>query len=242
VRYTAATLTAVDERPTIRVGRSDASYVQDKPFAWRARRWYTRTFRTWRPLAISTRQMLALQAAHARDPITYVLTLALVLRAVFPRRWWHRLTGDPVRLILRLGQQAPELQGRVLRHLVSVPGSTRDATKEPVDPLEAFRRDQRRAVYGEAEAAGGPTITLAAAAMTVRAEYGDAWYWNPERWPTSDGYVPFAVCLLEYAGLQAMDARRRLEVADGFALAHAKDPRRARMQLQKVAYPAEAVH
>lgn len=182
--------------------------------------------------------MLALQAAHTHGAVFYVVTLASILRAVFPRRWWYRLTGDPVVMILALGQRAPELQALVLRRLVTAVGETRSRAVEE-DPVEIVRRAQRALVYGEEHAK--PGISLAVAALTVRAAYGDAWYWNPQRWPTADGYAPFAVCLLEYAGLQALDARRRLEVADGYAIAHAKDPRRVREKLEKMAYPSDMV-
>ena len=184
--------------------------------------------------------MLALQAAHSRSAVEYVVELAVILRQCFPRRWWHRVTGDPVALILALGASAPDLQAKVLARLVRVPGSDADESKRAEDPIEAIRMAQRRAVYGE-QGAKGPQTSLALAALTVRSAYGDAWYWNPARWGTADGYAPFAVCLLEYAGLQALEARRRLEVADGFALAHAKDPRRVRQQLEKIAYPSDSM-
>lgn len=203
---------------------------------WRVRRWWVRHFREWTPKPISVPQMLALQAAHRASALHYVVTLAGVLRAVLPRRWWYRVTGDPVALILALGRVVPSLQEKVLASLVMMPGAKESAVLAD-DPVEAIRRAQRVAVYGAADQQ--PRGSLAAAALVVRAAYGDAWYWNPERWPTADGYVPFAVCLTEYAGLQALDARRRLEVADGYALANTKDPRRARQQLEQIAYPSD---
>jgi hypothetical protein len=150
--------------------------------------------------------MLALQAAQ-RDPVQYLLTLLPILRAVLPRRWWYRLVGDPVRMILRLPEP---LIRKVLQALVTVP------------------------VHGDTPDGG---VSLAVAALSVRAAYGDAWYFNPQRWPTSDGYVPFAVALIEFAGIQALDVRRRLEVADGYALAHAKPHEKERMH--RLAYPQE---
>jgi hypothetical protein len=235
VKYTAHALTAASRPVVLTIGRAS-----DRRGLRALSRWWVRRFRTWTARPISTAQMLALQAANADGVVPYVIELALVLRSVFPRRWWHRLTGDPVARILRLGQQSPELQGRVLRRLVTVPGADRDESKDTTDLYAELRAAQRRAVYGE-QGARGPSLSLASAAMTVRAAYGDAWYWNPARWQTADGYAPFAVCLLEYAGLQALDARRRLEVADGFAIAHAKDPKRVRSQLEKVAYPSDLV-
>jgi hypothetical protein len=65
------------------------------------------------------------------------------------------------------------------------------------------------------------------------------WYYAPGEWPTTDGYAPFGVVWVEFMGLQALHARRTLEVADGYTVAQAKDGRRARRELQSAAYPAE---
>jgi hypothetical protein len=175
--------------------------------------------------------MLTLQASGG-DLVAYFVALVPVLRAVLPYRWWYRFVGDPVRLILSL---PPELTRKVLQALVTVPGGIRDISQDP-DGIEALRQMQRRAVYGDREPGG---VSLAVAALSVREKFGDAWYYNPDRWPTSDGYVPFAVALAEHAGAQALDVRRSLEVADGYGLAHAKNPRQARQQMQQLAYPSE---
>jgi hypothetical protein len=44
---------------------------------------------------------------------------------------------------------------------------------------------------------------------------------------------------VEFVGLQALEARQQLNVAQGFALAHAKDARRAMKAVQDAAYPKE---
>lgn len=173
--------------------------------------------------------MMTLQAA-GRDPVQYVLALVPVLRDVLPMRWWYRLAGDPVRLLLAL---PPTLLQKVLQALVTVPGTDRDVSAEE-DPVKALQRAQREAVYGAKADAG---VSLAVAALSVRAAYGDAWYYNPQRWPTSDGCAPFAVALVEHAGVQALEVRRRLEVADGYTLAHGKPAQRK--QMEKLAYPQE---
>jgi hypothetical protein len=49
--------------------------------------------------------------------------------------------------------------------------------------------------------------------------------------------LPFAVALVEHAGVQALEVRRRLEVADGYTLAHGKPAQRK--QMEKLAYPQE---
>lgn len=229
MRYTAAALNAATRPVTITIGRAS-----DRRGWRRVSRWWVTHCRTWQAKPLSVPQMLTLQAV-ARDPVQYALTLASLLRAVFPLRWWYRVVGDPVWLLLRLPKDLVPL---VLKALVTVPDTDRDVSRETEDPVEAIRRAQRMAVHGEAamKAAGA---TLAIAALSVRAAYGESWYWNPDRWPTADGYVPFAVALVEYAGVQTLDVRQRLAVADGFSLSHAKDPQRVRKQLETMAYPQE---
>lgn len=235
MRYTAAALSAAARPVVLSIGR-----VSDRRGLRWLSRWWFRRFRTWTANPLSVPQMLALQAAHQRGPIAYVVQLAQLLRAVLPRRWWHVVTGDPVHLILSLGALDPALQATVLSQLVSAPGSLVDESRAEESPIEAIRRSQRRAVYGEA-GERGPRLSLAIAALTVRAAYGDTWYYAPDRWPTADGYAPFAVALVEHAGLQSLAARRQLEVADGFAIANTKDPRRIRSQLEQLAYPSDMV-
>lgn len=224
MHYSASTLTAAERPVVIAIGRARAS--------WLGRRW-TRVARTWTARPISTPQMLRLEAAR-QDPVASLLALAEVLGALFPVRWWHRLTGRPVALLLRLPD---DVRTRVLAALFSVPGLGR-MEDGPLDPVEELRRTQRAQVYG-AGAALGPHPTLATAALTVRAAYGDGWYYNPGRWRTADGYAPFAVTWLEYVGLQALEARQRMVVADGYTLAMAKDGQRARRELLRLAYPTD---
>lgn len=223
MRYTAAALAAATRPVVLTIGRAS-----DRRGLRRLSHWWITRCRTWQAKPLSVPQMLALQAA-GKDPVGYFLALVPVLREVLPWRWWYRVVGDPVRLILRL---PADLLPLVLKALVTVPGTDRDVSKE--SEIELIRRAQRRAVHGEHEGHG---VSLAAAALSVRAAYGDAWYWNPKRWATSDGYVPFAVALVEYAGVQALEVRRRLEVADGWTIAHGKPAQRK--QMERLAYPQE---
>lgn len=229
MRYSADSLTKATRPVVLTIGR-----VSDRR-GWRVvSRWWVARFRTWTAKPLSTPQMLALQATR-KDPALYFLTLAQVLRAVLPRRAWYRVTGDPVTMILQLPR---DLMERVLKALVTVPDTDRDVSAEIEDPIEIYRRAQRLAVYGE-KGARGPQTSLAVAALSVRATYGDAWYYNPPRWPTSDGYAPFALTLVEQVGVQTLEVRRRLEVADGTALLHAKDADRRRRKMMALAYPEE---
>lgn len=226
MRYTAASLAAATRPVVLTIGR-----VSDRRVLQLLSRWWIRTARTWSARPLSVPQMLALQA-HRANYDAYRDTLSEVLRAVFPRRWWYRLVGDPVTLLMDLPR---DLRERVLGALVTVPGSDRVVSHESADPHEALRAAQRASINGGVATGGAPS--LAAAALSVRATFGDSWYWNPQRWTTSDGYVPFAVALIEYAGVQALDVRRRLEVADGYSLAHAKP--HVRQQVHRLAYPME---
>lgn len=231
MRYTARDLTAAHEGPVLRIGPSDATLRKNRSVRGRVVAWWVKHCRTWRPKPLSVPQMLALQAARS-DPLRYFAVLVPIMRAVLPRRWWYRFVGDPVRLIFALPKDVAE---RMLQAMVTAPYSDRDVSRE-TDPIELIREAQRQTVHG-AQRSGA--LTLAVAALSVREKFGDAWYWNPKRWPTTDGYVPFAVALVEATGVQSLDVRRRIEVADGFSLAHAKDPRREREKMHQLAYPAE---
>ncbi len=222
--YSAAACVAAERPVVITIGRSSS----------RLGRWWIQRCRTWTARPVSVPQMLALQAAR-RDPLRYLLTLGAVLRAVFPRRWWYRLVGDPVVLLLSLPD---DLRAKVLSALLTSPVTREDVSADE-DPIETIRRAQRAIVRGT-EPRGG--VSLAIATATARAVYGHQWYFNPEAWKTSDGYVPFAVALAEYAGVQALSAADRLKMADGYAVANAKDPMRARRSLETLAFPAEQVH
>lgn len=237
MRYTASALAAASRPVVLTIGRAS-----DRRGLRRLSRWWVRRFRTWEAKPLSVPQMLTLQAS--REPVAYVVALAVVLRAVLPRRWWYRVTGDPVALILQLGTPVaaggygqPEIMAKVLSALVTVPGDPADKSKDTDDPYAALRRAQREHVYGKQQAAAG--VSLAHAALVVRAAYGDAWYWNPARWATSDGYAPFALAYLEYLGLDALTARETLAIAHGTTLPQARNASRELEKLRKQAYPVE---
>lgn len=242
MQYSAATVTAATRPIVITLGRVVAARASraQHPYTWwlgalinAAHAWWLRHARTWTLHRISTPQMLSLQAV-SRSPHLYLNHLGIVLRAVFPRRWRDRVLGDPVRRILTLPE---DVRQHVLRELVTIPGSTVDHSREADDPLAAVREAQRRMVRGTASARHGAP-SLAVASLIVRAHFGESWYYDPRRWPTSDGYAPFALVWLELAGLEALGARRRLEIADGYALPHSKDLSHLR-RLREQALPRE---
>lgn len=221
MRYSASTLVEAGRPTVLTIGRSSH---------WLGR-WWQRAFRTWRVRPVSVEQMLALQAARS-DARKYARELGRVLQEIFPNRWWYRITGDPVRLVWRLPD---DVRSVVLRAVLTRPESDDEAGAD--DEIEIIRRAQRFAVYGKEQ--NKPGISLALAASAVRAVYGDAWYYAPSRWPTSDGYVPFALVWVEYLAVFAHAAHLRMIVADGLAVERAKDPRGARRTLERLAFPTE---
>jgi len=221
MRYTARALTHACRPVVLTIGRPDGS---------RLRRWWVRRFRTFTARPVSALQMLALQSAGT-DAVAMLVETARLLRAVLPRRWWYRFTGDPVGLLLTLPN---DLRQQVLAALLAMPTEAQAALSD----MDEVRRNQRAAVYG-ARQAGGPRPTLAVASLACRVAFGDRWWYAPDRWPTADGYVPFSAVWIEFVGLQSLEARERLVVADGTALATSKDANRVRRQLLAMAYPEE---
>lgn len=220
MRYTAAALARAEAPIPIALGASRTRWG----------RWWRAWFRSWEIPPLSARQMLRLQGASG-DPARWLGVLAVVLREQLPRRWWHAITGDPVVLIMRLPDALRRL---VLAALLQLPETGEDLSQQ--DPVEAIRAAQRRAVYGATKETGP---SFAVVCLTVQQHMGAAWYDAPHRWPTTDGYAPFAVVWLTFVGLQALAAQRRLEVADGLGIVHAKDPHKVRTQWQSLAYPHE---
>lgn len=233
MRYRASAFAAVSRPNIITVGRASSRPGWQWAW-WRAlTRWWVRTVWTWEPRPISTEQMLRLQGS-AGDPLLWFAEMATILRATFPRRWWHQLHADPVKTLLLLPDG---LRSRTLGTLVRLPKSVTDQSRVIDDPIEVVRQAQREAVHGKGASSDSPTLAIVA--LTVRHALGDTWYYNPARWTTSDGYAPFAVTWLEFVGIQALGAQKRLEVADGMALLHANNPRAARQKLQRDAFPSE---
>lgn len=223
MRYTSAQVDAAARPVTITLGRASS----------RVGRWWLRAFRSWILRPVSAPQMMRL-VAHQHDAWAYARDLFAVLRAALPRRWYYRFTGDPVTLIMGLPHDLRQL---TLRSLFEARDASRCPDAELTD-LEKIKRAQREQVEGPRNNGRAPSVAIIVA--TVRATYGEAWYYNPERWPTSDGYVPFAVAVVEYAGVQALRAAQRLAYADGFLVAHARSPS-VRRDLERTALPSDNI-
>ena len=189
----------------------------------------------WTARPVSAPQMLRYQAARAKgDMVATVVALYAILRAAFPRRWYYRFYGDPVRMIMALPQ---DLRERCINELFRVPGSNRSAVIDE-DPTEVFRRAQRQLVYGN-EQGNVVAPTLAVALMRCRAALGNDWYYNPQQYRTTDGYVPFREVWVMYCGLETEAARLRIEHVAAAQVPQLKNAKRTVEQWLRAAHPAD---
>lgn len=154
------------------------------------------------------------------------------LRAAFPLpRWrWQR---DALRAIAGLTQT---VQASIVEQMFAIPGATPDGAEDPEAALIAAHR---KLAHPTEETRQGPTLALAA--LTCEVRMGAAWYYAPDRWPTSDGYAPLATVWTTYAGLAAIDAQDRLQMASAVQLANGHGPTVARewRKVQAAAYPPD---
>lgn len=184
--------------------------------------------RTYTVRPVSAALLLRLLPA-LRVPETADAALTELLRAAFGSRRWFR---DPVAVVRRLPMA---LLARTLDRMLAVPGHEID---ESLDPEAALIAAHRKLAHPVASTQG-PSLALAA--LTCEVRLGAAWYYHPDRWPTSDGYAPMASVWTTYAGLMALDAGAQLSAANAARLAASTDKgvERAYRALQKAAYPPD---
>lgn len=88
-------------------------------------------------------------------------------------------------------------------------------------------------------------MSLGIACAQCEAFYGAGWYWNPPRWGTSDGYVPFPVLWDAWRAMQSVQAWQRLSMSSAVALGQpvseeGRDKReRAVKEQEWLAFPTE---
>lgn len=184
--------------------------------------------RTYWARPVSAALLLRLLPA-LRTPDTADAALTELLRAAFgPRRWFR----DPVTIARAL---PVGLLARTLDRILAVPGHDVD---ESLDPEAALIAAHRKLAH-PAPSTHGPSLALAA--LTCEVRLGAAWYYAPDRWPTSDGYAPMAAVWTTYGGLMALDAGAQLAAALAVRLAHSTDKGvdRAHRALQKAAFPPD---
>jgi hypothetical protein len=55
-------------------------------------------------------------------------------------------------------------------------------------------------------------VSLAVAIAQVERYFGAGWYFNPQRWPTVDGYAPWAVVWVQWRAMHALEAHERMSM------------------------------
>lgn len=151
--------------------------------------------------------------------------------------WWERLLRGRVDPVRAVSQMEEGLQGAVLRALFAVPGQTPD---EELDPEAAMVAAHRKFANPTST---GRTPTLVLAILTCEAHLGGSWFYDPNRWPTADGFAPLATVWTTYHGLLAIDAKRCLDLASAVRLGMA-DGRDANVKtswqkLEAAAFPPD---
>ena len=91
-------------------------------------------------------------------------------------------------------------------------------TERPPDEWDALA-----ALNTAPEQAAGYTVSLGLACRQAEAFWGASWYWNPARWGTRDGYVPFPVLWDAWRAMQSVAAWQRMQITQAVALAQPVD-------------------
>jgi hypothetical protein len=197
---------------------------------------------TYWPRPLSVRTVLAVEAEVVHpDPLRRLVVALRAIREAFPPpRGWRRFTwSNPERTILQDLDEAN--QTKVLRAILYGPPSKALAVpkSEPEDLYEKMRRKHLQMVSATPD--GLRPVSLAVMVATLRATFGDAWYWNPERYDTVDGYVDARTVMADYEAAMAVQAARQLEAAKTAVAtrASAHDWQDFTRELIERAYPLE---
>lgn len=89
-------------------------------------------------------------------------------------------------------------------------------------------------------------MSLGLACAQCAAFWGASWYFNPRRWDTVDGYVPFPVLWDGWRTMQSVSAWQRMQLTQAVALAQPvhegqlTDRQRLHDQEHRTAFPPEA--
>jgi hypothetical protein len=171
------------------------------------------------------------------DPTSQADAVFSALRAAFPLparglEVLGALRRDPVRRIAAL---PAVMQAEIVERLFAIPGH---ATTAEEDPEAALIAAHRKLAHPH-ESKTGPTLAIAA--LTCEVRLGAAWYFNRDRWPTTDGFAPLAAVWTTYQGLMALDAKDRLSMASAVRLGMADGVKSEKVwkQLETAAYPAD---
>ena len=171
-----------------------------------------------RPLsAEAVRVALAEVTRAGTDDAAGMRALERLLRKSFPLSWRWLWVGDPVRKWLRHPGRNQLLTG-----FLTIPTEKVEPTREPDewDRLEAMQtvKDPN---------GGGQTVTLDTVCRLTELTMGAAWYWNPARWPTWDGYAPYDVVWRAWRTIQQERAFQRLNQVRAISITQAGEKAQA---------------
>lgn len=163
------------------------------------------------PRPLSVRTVLAVEAEMLHhDPVRRLRVARRALREAFPppRSWRWLFWRNPETTILR-DLDGPSLT-KVLRAVLYGPVKPKAEapTDEPVDAYEAMRRKHLRMVTDNAHEQR--PVSLAVMVATLRATFGDTWYFNPQRYDTADGYVDARTAMADYEAAMTVQAAKQL--------------------------------
>lgn len=133
-----------------------------------------------------------------------------LVRKVFPLSWRHLWWKDVARRVVR----APH-RNAILATWFTVPSPAPVKAREPD---EWDRLEQAQRVKDDAD---GARITLDTVCRLTEVVLGAGWYYNPERWPTWDGYAPYEVVWDAWYTIQRARAWDRLNLVRAIGITKA---------------------
>ena len=171
-----------------------------------------------RPLSAEAVRLALGEVTRAgNDDAAGIVALERMLRKSFPLSWRYLWVGDPVRKWLRHPGRNVLLTG----FLTLTPEKV-EPTREPDewDKLEAMQTVKD-------PSGGGQTVTLDTVCRLTELTMGAAWYWNPDRWPTWDGYAPYDVVWRAWRTIQQERAFQRLNQVRAISITQAGEKAQA---------------
>lgn len=170
-----------------------------------------------RPLSAEAVRVALREITRAgSDEAAGVVALTTLLRKSFPLQWRYLWAGDPVRRFLRHPGRAVLLKGFLT------------VEPEKVEPArEPDEWDRLEAMQTVKDPSGGQTVTLDTVCRLTELTMGAAWYWNPARWDTWDGYAPYDVVWRAWGTIQQERAFQRLNQVRAISITQAGEKAQA---------------
>jgi len=150
------------------------------------------------------------EAVVVASPVEQVRLFLGLVRQVFPLSWRHLWWRDIGRRIMR----SPRRDG-IIAEWLKVPTPTQAVTREPD---EWDRLEQMQRVEDDPDR---HKITLDTVCRLTEVVLGAGWYYNPQRWPTWDGYAPYDVVWQAWFTIQRSRAWDRLNLVRAIGITKA---------------------